>query len=318
MSPSVQSFSARVSWPLRLLLVVVVGLLLKEVLLFALYGGWAVTAKLRGRATLCPWSRVGSYYFERVEFDKQLKEHRRSTHVVETDEKLGIQLVSSAAGSFWVNTGPFDGTGAYLFAEHDWLAENHPDLRVRPGNIVLDCGAHVGVFTGKALALGAAKVVAIEPNPTNIECLRRNFEQEIASGRVVVVPEAVWSSEGTLPLHLGLSTSQDSLVRSVGGGTLEIPATTIDRLVERLDLDKVDYIKMDIEGAEREALRGALMTLRRYRPRLMLDSYHRKDDPSVLPRIIREAHADYQVTCGPCEPFFNDRSYLVPHVTFYE
>ena len=49
---------------------------------------------------------------------------------------------------------------------------------------------------------------------------------------------------------------------------------------------------MDIEGAERQALRGALATLRRDRPRLMIDSYHRPDDLAVLPPLIRTAHRD--------------------------
>ncbi len=315
MKTRVQRFNERVPWPLRLLLLLVVGFLLKEVLFFALYGGWAATARLRGRATLCPWSRVGTYYLDQLAFDKHFEVHRESIQIVESDEKLDIQLVSSSAGFFWMR----QGVGLlYLLAEQDWLVEDSPNLSVRPGDIVFDCEAHVGVFTAKALALGAAKVVAIEPNPTNLECLRRNFPREIKSGRVVLVPEAVWSSEGTVSLHMGVSTAQDSLVRSVGGETMDIPATTIDRLVERLGLDKVDYIKMDIEGAEREALKGALETLRHHRPRLMLDSYHRKDDSTVLPKIIREANADYQFTCGPCEAFLDDGSYLVPHATFYE
>ena len=315
MNASVKRFNERVPWPLRLLLVLVAGLLLKEVLFFGFYGGWAATARLRGRATICPWSRVATYYHDQLAFDKHLNAHRESTRVVESDEKLGIQLVSTAAGSFWMR----QGIGiSYLLAEHDWLVEDNPKLGVRPGDIVFDCGAHVGVFTAKALSLGAAKVVAIEPNPTNLECLRRNFPKEIASGRVVLVPEAVWSSEGTVSLNMGSLTAHDSLVRSFGGDTIEIPSTTIDRLIERLGLDKVDYIKMDIEGAEREALKGASETLRRHRPRLMLDSYHLKDDSTVLPKIIREANADYQFTCGPCEAFLDDGSYLVPHSTFYE
>ena len=313
---SVERFNQRVPWPLRLLLVIAVGFALKEVLFFALYGGWAATAKLRGRGTICPWSRVANYYPGLLAFNRHLDAHGDSTRVVESDEKLGINLIFSTAGSFWM---PAGAAGlAYLLAEHDWLAEGAPNLTVRPGDIVIDCGAHVGVFTAKALAFGAAKVVSVEPNPTNLECLRRNFAKEISSGRVVLVPEAVWSSEGTLQLNMGISTSQDSLVRSVGGGTMDISSTTVDRLVERLGLEKVDYIKMDIEGAEREALKGAMETLRHHRPRLMLDSYHLKDDSAVLPKIIREANADYQFTCGPCEPFLTDRSYLVPHATFYE
>ena len=63
---------------------------------------------------------------------------------------------------------------------------------IRRGDIVLDAGANVGVFTRKALWAGASKVIAIEPAPENLECLRRNFAAEIADGRVVVYPKGVW------------------------------------------------------------------------------------------------------------------------------
>src|SRR5262249_32097121 len=67
----------------------------------------------------------------------------------------------------------------------------------------------------------------------------------------------------------------------------------------------------DIEGAEREALRGATQTLARFFPELMLDSYHRPDDMQVLPPIIRQANPRYAMICGPCEETFT------PHVTYY-
>ena len=83
------------------------------------------------------------------------------------------------------------------------------------------------------------------------------------------------------------------------------------QVTQLLHLPRVDFIKMDIEGAEREALRGASRTLARDFPRLMLDSYHRLDDMQVLPAIIRQANPHYSIHCGPCEET------LTPHVTYY-
>ena len=84
-----------------------------------------------------------------------------------------------------------------------------------------------------------------------------------------------------------------------------------------MDLPRVDYIKMDIQGAERQALQGGIKTLRRFRPRLLLD-HDRGDDTRVLPEIVRQAHSDYVLGCGPCEPFGEDLSLLVPHVIFFK
>ena len=94
---------------------------------------------------------------------------------------------------------------------------------VREGNIVIDCGAHVGAYSAQALALGAEKVIAIDPDPTQVECLRRNFAVEIAEGRLIVVPKAIWSSEGSMTLNVGTAHSaMSSLFYQNGGDEVEV------------------------------------------------------------------------------------------------
>jgi FkbM family methyltransferase len=173
----------------------------------------------------------------------------------------------------------------------------------------------VGVFTQRALARGASKVVAVEPDPVNLECLRRNFREEIAAGKVVLVPKGVWNSVTTLTFSESTQNSgMNSFVEQEHGTKMQLPVTTIDSLVEELGLGRVDYIKMDIEGSEREALKGARKTLAKFRPRLMLDTYHRPDDPRVLPALIQEANPAYRTKCGPCEM---EDGRLIPHVTYF-
>jgi FkbM family methyltransferase len=232
------------------------------------------------------------------------------------DAKFDIQQFSTGGRDYWIKrTGDTkDGKELllYLLSEHRWMAGVNGGDHVKQGDIVLDCGAHVGVFTDTALRRGASKVVAIEPDPTNLECLRRNFPSEIASGRVIVVPKGVWNRDQIITLYIGAANSgQNSMLLDQNTGKVEVPVTTVDHLVEELHLPRVDFIKMDIEGAEREALRGATQTLARFFPELMLDSYHRPDDMQVLPPIIRQANPRYSMICGPCEETFT------PHVTYY-
>jgi len=175
--------------------------------------------------------------------------------------------------------------------------------QVRPGDVVLDAGAHLGVFTRQALLAGAKLVVAIEPAPENLECLRRNFKAEIESGRVLVYAKGVWDREDVLPLSVQVGNSaSDSLMVKHTGETrvVQVPLTTIDHLVEDLSLPRVDFIKMDIEGAELKALEGAQRTLARWRPRLSLAAYHAPDHPARIPALVRKALASYQMECGPC------------------
>jgi methyltransferase, FkbM family len=208
---------------------------------------------------------------------------------------------------------------SYLIAEHQWMEDLDPKQTVQPGDVVFDCGAHVGVFTGFALGHGASKVVAVEPDLTNLECLRSNFATEITQGRVVIYPMGVWSTATKLKFNTGGDNSGMGTVIGTGGlGGLEIPTNTIDAIARELQLPRVDYIKMDIEGAEREALKGASRVLRENKPRLMIEMYHRPDDMEVIPRVISEANPGYVQICGPCEQSGFGTSYvLVPHVVYF-
>ena len=164
------------------------------------------------------------------------------------------------------------------------------------------------------------KVVAIDPDPTQVECLRRNFPAEIASGKLILVPKGVWSEKGSMTLSIGTQHSGvSSLVKETGGNKVEVEVTTIDAIVAELALPRVDYIKFDIEGAEREALKGAEKTLTKYQPRLFVDSYHQADDAFVLPEIIRRANSAYRLHSGFCEATNEFGNWMiVPHYVFYE
>ena len=319
-----RSPNSRVPWWIRLPLVVALGLLLaKTVLNLVVQTGWAITVKLRHNAPACSWARTLTFYSDVQRFSKLYAAAKPTLAVKEYDPKLDIELIASPKRTYWIKrTGTTrDGLDllAYLIAEHEWVIETSRKNLVRAGDIVLDCGAHVGTFASMALELGAAKVVAIEPDPVHLECLRRNFAEQIASGRVVVVPKGVWNSEKTLTLFLGVENSgMNSVVERQGGAEIQIPVTTIDNLTRALGLPRVDYIKMDIEGAEREALRGAEDTIRQFRPRLIIEGYHLPDDTTALPAVISRIRPDYSTACGPCEPNFENRNMLVPHFLFYE
>jgi FkbM family methyltransferase len=174
---------------------------------------------------------------------------------------------------------------------------------VRAGDVVLDCGANVGLDTLAALARGASLVVAIEPALDNVECLRRNLAAEIGAGRVVVYPKGVWDKDDVLPLNVQPSNtaSYSVALRYPGASTgPRVELTTIDELVRELQLERVDYIKMDIEGAERAALGGGAQTIRRFHPRLTVSLEHHYDDPEAIPEIVRSLWSGYRPAPGLC------------------
>ena len=73
---------------------------------------------------------------------------------------------------------------------------------------------------------------------------------------------------------------------------------TIDDFVAQQGLDRVDFIKMDIEGAETEALKGAEQTIVRCRPKMAICLYHRPKDFVSIPRFLDRVYPDYRFALG--------------------
>jgi FkbM family methyltransferase len=221
--------------------------------------------------------------------------------LVETDPS-GLEHYTTPYGSFWTPAGsrfilPFN------LAEEAVGIYGHGAQQVQKGDIVLDCGANVGTFARFSLNYGARLVVAIEPAPDNIECLRRNFAPEIAAKRLVIYPKGVWDKDDFLDLLVDPNNqAADSFVihREGAKALARVPLTTIDKLVEELKLPRVDYIKMDIEGAEVRAVAGARQTIARFHPRMSLSVYHEPDHPVEVPKGVRAAWPDVVIDCGPC------------------
>ena len=219
---------------------------------------------------------------------------------IQADDAL--ELWETPYGPFWIPKGsqyvlPFN------LAEQEMKIYGIGEMAVKPGDVVFDCGANIGVFIRESLKAGAAKVIAVEPAPENIECVRRNFKSELESGKVVLVQKGVWDKEDKLTLRIDPTNSAaDSFVIQTKDQTktVEVPLTTLDKIATDLGLTKVDYIKMDIEGAEPNALRGAAETIRKFKPRLSISAYHAPDHPVLVPKIIRETRGDYKMECGPC------------------
>ena len=254
-----------------------------------------------GRSPVCPMARA---LHSDQELQTQIAYKDRILHAskrLESDP-AGYRLWDTPHGRFWIPQGS-DYVLPFNLAEQERKIYGVGERDVHAGDTVLDCGANVGVFTREALKNGARLVVAIEPAPENIECLRRNFKQEIAAGRVILYEKGVWDKDDMLIMRVDpRNSAADSFVIQREGAveTNQLPLTTIDKLVAELKLDRVDYIKMDIEGAEQRALQGARETLAKDHPRLSLSAYHVPSDPEKMPQIIRQAWPGYKMECGPC------------------
>jgi FkbM family methyltransferase len=264
----------------------------------------AVAAALHAQEAAAPPAACASYTAAEAARNQQEQARHKdeilaASRLLEKDP-AGFHLFQTPHGKWWIPAGddyvlPFN------------LAEQARDIygsgaqAVRPGDVVLDCGANVGVFTRAALDRGAKLVVAFEPAPENIEAYRRNFAAEIAARRVILVPKGVWDKEDVLVLRRDPNNSAaDSFVLLKDGSkSVQAPLTTIDRALAELKISRVDFIKMDVEGAEVKAIAGARGIIVRNHPRLSIAGEHLDTDAVRIPQAVRAIWAGYQVTCGP-------------------
>ena len=149
--------------------------------------------------------------------------------------------------------------------------------RLTPRARVVDAGANIGVFTLCALwRQPGAQVVAIEPDPANLEYLRRNVAPWTA-GQVQIVPAALGLRPGTTRLD---GAESDALRTGAAGGR-EVDVRALEPYLR----EPVDLLKMDIEGAECDALRSAGDGLRRVR-RVVFEHHQFGGEPCRLPDCL--------------------------------
>lgn len=219
------------------------------------------------------------------------------------DQNLSLSQWESPNGRFWVPAGP-PMLLAYLLAQQQSDIYGDREAGVRNGDVVIDCGAHVGVFVKKALSRGARLVVAVEPAPQAAECLRRNFSGEIRSGIVIVCQKAIWDKpEMTLKFYLnGNGDAADSLVwHAKGVAAVDVKTTTIDAIAADYHLDRIDFIKADIKGAAASMLQGAKVTLVHSGPRMAISTEEGFDHPAEIAALVNSiAPKMYRSVCGPC------------------
>ncbi len=230
--------------------------------------------------------------------------------------EAGLDMWSTPQGNMWTVHGD---RMIWFLQWEQWHDIYEPaGHEVRPGDIVLDCGANIGVFTRKALSRGAAMVVAIEPAPQTLNALRRNFEAEIRAGRVIVYPKGVWDRESEMDLTLNETNQGGNSVvvePERAARKIRVPLTTIDHIVAELGLPRVDFIKMDIEGAEKPALVGGRDTIRRFRPRMSISTEHLPDDTTAIPALLNQIETRYTHRGCDCE---TDRGRVRPSVLAFD
>lgn len=167
-------------------------------------------------------------------------------------------------------------------------------FEIKRGDTVLDVGAGYGQFTiYAAKKVGKGVVVAIEPEPKNLANLRANVNENGLSN-VYIVGKAVSNCKKKSKLYLGKGFGTHSLINDVTVNNhlitrskndyIEIPTSTLDNIISNLGIKRIDFLKMDVEGAELEALRGSRMSLN-MTEKLVVAAYHCRHGRETWPEV---------------------------------
>jgi len=172
------------------------------------------------------------------------------------------------------------------------------DVTVRENDVVIDAGAWIGDFSAYAASKNAV-VYAFEPTTATYEVLKLT---SVLNKGIIPVKEGLADKEGEIEFY----TAPDgaNALNSIKINTINkqyalnkevVHITTLDQFVEKNNIKRVNFIKADIEGAERDMLRGAANILKTFSPKLVISTYHLPDDPPVIEEIIRKINPRYRI-----------------------
>lgn len=190
--------------------------------------------------------------------------------------------------------------GSIIFIQKQYeLHRGRVVCKAEPGDIVIEAGACWGdtalYFAHEVGPTG--RVFAFEFIPTNIAVFFKNLDANPRlRDSIELIEKPLWRRSGD-QLHFIDSGPASRMVPSTrqDDPSVSICETiAIDDLVGEKALERVDFIKMDIEGAEIEALKGAEMTIRRFQPKLAISLYHSLADFSRIPRFIDSLGLPYR------------------------
>lgn len=166
----------------------------------------------------------------------------------------------------------------FCFEDEEVVRERWWDIR--PEDIIMDAGAAFGSYAFPALALGAQKVIAWTPEGHKT-LFNKTAEQNGWSDKVVTYDAGLWSRPGYVlarphnDMPLFFETIPEEWKTNMPPNAFAVD--TIDAAVRKDRLEKVDWIKIDVEGAEEEVLKGASDTIRKFKPRLLIENHLFKD-----------------------------------------
>jgi FkbM family methyltransferase len=143
---------------------------------------------------------------------------------------------------------------------------------LKTSDVVLDVGSHQGDFALLAADKKAGPIFAFEPTPESKDRLQANIELNNYQNSITLVPKAVSDKEGSIQFNLSAESEVNSVVvgTTQTASTITVPTTSLDSFATKEKLATINFLKIDVEGAEMLVLHGAATLFKNHQIELVL------------------------------------------------
>ena len=176
----------------------------------------------------------------------------------------------------------------HFYFHSDFFPLRTHEVFANVGALVGDCALEFAQAC-QAKGLEYKEIINFEPDPNNFLQLSENMKP---FPRIRCLPYGLWSQRSRLRFSNPNQSGPGTPGSLDEDGSLEVDVVSLDEL---LPDSGISLLKMDVEGAEMEALRGAAETIRRNRPKLAISVYHKRDDILEIPLFIHHLNPDYKL-----------------------
>lgn len=211
-----------------------------------------------------------------------------------------FNLIESPEGESSDKIKAMDMTATFILEQY-----RYKDLvRVEEGDICLDCGAFIGDTALYFTESRPQKIYSFEIDRINLGYLRANMTNFGKNDVVEIVEQALGRRCGTMsyvPMKGNVSGGHITENHD-GDGSYDVAVTTIDAFCKDQNIVP-DFIKMDIEGAELDAIEGATKTIKAYQPKLSICIYHKLEHRWQIPLLVHELCPEYHLYLKKSQPY---------------
>jgi FkbM family methyltransferase len=180
--------------------------------------------------------------------------------------------LKNKSGIFWCGKKP----DALSHSSEDYELEVQKVLNIREG-VFVDVGANIGHLSINVAKNPKTKVYSFEPEASNIKVFEKNISLNHLKN-ISLIKKGLSDEEGFFDFYvLGENSGGNSLLDTKKGGRkVKIPVTTLDVFYKENKIERLDFLKIDVEGAEIKVLNGGKKTLKKFKPKIIFESWDEK------------------------------------------